>query len=165
MLHDYVLDESGDYCFSNSVPEDQLLKLASHILEKRAQSPKGELISATEKAGEFLSLKLGCQEREIFAVLFLTNRHTLIAYEELFFGTIDGASVHPREVVKRALILNAATVIIGHNHPSGDPTPSQADKQITVRLKEALALVDVRLLDHFVVSSSGYESFARSGFI
>lgn len=165
MLHDYILDESGHYCFSQSVPENRLLKLAAHILEGRAKLPKGELISATEQAGEFLSLKLSGQEREVFAVLFLTTRHTLICYEELFFGTIDGASVHPREVVKRALVLNAAAVIIGHNHPSGDATPSQADKQITVRLKEAFALVDIRLLDHFVVSSRGYESFAGSGFI
>lgn len=83
----------------------------------------------------------------------------------MFFGTIDGASVYPREVVKRALILNAAAVIIAHNHPSGGATSSQADKQITIRLKEALTLVDIRLLDHFVVSNSGYESFARPGFI
>jgi len=83
-----------------------------------------------------LSLKLCDKEREVFSVMFLTTRHTLIAYEELFFGTIDGASVHPREVVKRALALNAAAVIIAHNHPSGDATPSQADKKITVRLKE-----------------------------
>jgi len=98
-----------------------------------------------------LSLKLSGQEREVFAVLFLTTKHRLIGYEELFYGTIDGASVYPREVVKRALTLNAAAVIIAHNHPSGDATPSQADKKITIRLKDALALVDIRLLDHFVV--------------
>ncbi|HAS8160916.1 TPA: DNA repair protein RadC, partial [Vibrio vulnificus] len=103
-------------------------------------------------------------EREVFAVMFLDNQHRLIAFEELFFGTIDSASVYPREVLKAALKINAAALIFAHNHPSGDATPSQADKQITQRLKEALALVDIRVLDHIVVGDSAI-SFAERGLL
>jgi DNA repair protein RadC len=100
----------------------------------------------------------------VFAVMFLDNQHRLIAFEELFFGTIDSASVYPREVLKAALKVNAAALIFAHNHPSGDATPSQADKQITQRLKEALALVDIRVLDHIVVGDSAI-SFAERGLL
>ncbi|GIA88948.1 DNA repair protein RadC [Vibrio cholerae] len=96
--------------------------------------------------------------------MFLDNQHRLIAFEELFFGTIDSASVYPREVLKAALKVNAAALIFAHNHPSGDATPSQADKQITQRLKEALALVDIRVLDHIVVGDSAI-SFAERGLL
>lgn len=96
--------------------------------------------------------------------MFLDNQHRLIAFEELFFGTIDSASVYPREVLKAALKVNAAAIILAHNHPSGDATPSQADKQITQRLKEALALVDIRVLDHIVVGDSAI-SFAERGLL
>ena len=98
----------------------------------------------------------------MFAVLWLDNRHRVLAFEELFRGTIDGASVHPREVVKAALRHNAAACIFAHNHPSGDPTPSPADKRITQRLKEALGLVEVRALDHVVVAETTC-SFAELG--
>ncbi len=96
--------------------------------------------------------------------MFLDNQHRLIAFEELFFGTIDSASIYPREVLKAALKVNAAALIFAHNHPSGDATPSQADKQITQRLKEALALVDIRVLDHIVVGDSAI-SFAERGLL
>jgi len=95
----------------------------------------------------------------------MDTRHRLIAYEELFRGTIDGASVHPREVVKAALHANAAATILAHNHRSGDPEPSQADKRITTRLREALALVDIRILDHIVVADSETVSFAGRGLL
>ena len=97
--------------------------------------------------------------------MFLDNRHRLIAYEELFHGTIDGASVHPREVVKSALRYNAAAVILAHNHPSGVAEPSQADQRITKRLQDALTLVDIRVLDHFVVGDGEPVSFAERGLI
>ncbi len=102
---------------------------------------------------------------EVFSCLFLDTRHRLIAYEPLFRGTIDGAAVYPREIVKRALGFNAAAVILGHNHPSGDCEPSEADRNITLKLARALSLVDIRLLDHLVVSRQGHVSLAERGWL
>jgi DNA repair protein RadC len=102
---------------------------------------------------------------EVFACLFLDTRHRVISYEELFQGTIDGASVHPREVLRRALQHNAAAVILAHNHPSGVAEPSDADRRITTRLKDALALVDIRVLDHIVIGDQLATSFAERGWI
>ena len=101
----------------------------------------------------------------MFSVIFLDNRHRVISFEIMFRGTIDGSSVYPREVVKTALKHNAAATIFAHNHPSGDPEPSKADESITQRLKEALALVDIRVLDHLVVGSSEIVSFAERGLL
>jgi DNA repair protein RadC len=95
----------------------------------------------------------------------MDNRHRVICFEEMFRGTIDGASVHPREIVKQALAHNAAAVILAHNHPSGVAEPSHADKALTQRLKEALSLVDIRVLDHFIVGDGQSLSFAESGLI
>lgn len=114
---------------------------------------------------EFLTNRLRGIPHEVFACLFLDNQHRLIAFEELFRGTIDGASVYPREVVKRALTLNAAALIFAHNHPSGVTEPSSADKNITVRLQQALGLVDIRVLDHFIVGEGRPYSFAEHGLI
>ena len=100
---------------------------------------------------------------EVFSCLFLDNRHRVIEFEELFRGTIDGASVHPREVVQRALYHNAAALILAHNHPSGVAEPSSADRRITQRLKEALALVEIRVLDHFIVGEGQPVSMAELG--
>ena len=102
---------------------------------------------------------------EVFACLYLDNRHRVIAFEELFRGTIDGASVHPREVVRQALRHNAAALIFAHNHPSGVAEPSDADRRLTTRLKDALALVDIRVLDHFVVGDGEVVSFAERGWV
>ncbi|WP_419606150.1 JAB domain-containing protein, partial [Thiolapillus sp.] len=102
---------------------------------------------------------------EVFACLFLDNRHRIIAFEELFQGTIDGASVYPREVVRRCLHHNAAAVIFSHNHPSGVAEPSHADEQITLRLREALALIDIRVLDHVIVGSDSSTSLAERGLL
>jgi DNA repair protein RadC len=112
------------------------------------------VLDSPAKTRQFLQLRLGTRDHEIFSVLFLTTRHKLIEYVELFRGTIDGASVHPREVVKEALARNAAALICCHAHPSGDPSPSRADELVTRRLKEALALVEIRLLDHLIVRRS-----------
>jgi DNA repair protein RadC len=125
----------------------------------------GDVLSSPAQVRQYLSAQLRHQPREVFAVLFLDNQHRLIAYDELFFGTIDGASVYPREVVKKALARNAAAVILAHNHPSGVAEPSQADKRITERLQAALELVDVRVLDHMVVGDGEVVSFAERGFI
>ncbi len=114
---------------------------------------------------QFLRAKLRHQTQEVFACLFLDNRHRVIEYEELFFGTINGASVHPREVLKRALYHNAAALILAHNHPSGVAEPSNADKQLTQQLKESLSLIDVRVLDHVVIGEGRVVSFAEQGLI
>ncbi len=131
----------------------------------QAGMEKGESISDPDVTRQFLQLKLRCYSREVFACLFLDNQHRLIKYEELFFGTIDGATVHPREVVKKALEFNAAAVIFAHNHPSGVSEPSQADKKITERLRSALTLVDIRVLDHLVVGDTEVTSFAERGLL
>jgi len=109
---------------------------------------RGTQLSSPKATRDYLSLKLGSLEREVFAVIFLDKRHRLISYQEMFQGTIDGASVHPREVVKEALKQNAAAVILAHPHPSGVAEPSQADEAITTHLRDALSLVDIRVLDH-----------------
>ena len=113
----------------------------------------------------FLQIRLRHYHHEVFACLCLDNQPQVIHFEEMFRGTIDGASVYPREVVKRALQLNAAAVILAHNHPSGVAEPSQADRNITRRLAEALALVDIRVLDHIVVGDGELVSFAERGLI
>jgi DNA repair protein RadC len=118
-----------------------------------------------ERALTILREQLAAREHEVFICIFLDNPHRVIAMDEMFRGTIDGASVHPREVVKCALQHNAAAVILAHNHPSGVPEPSRADISLTRRLSEALALIDVRVLDHFIVGGSELVSFAERGLI
>jgi DNA repair protein RadC len=125
----------------------------------------GPLLDSPAATHRFLVSRLRDQPHELFCCLHLDNRHRLIAFDELFRGTIDGASVHPREVVKQALGRNAAAVILAHNHPSGVAEPSQADELITRRLREALALVDIRVLDHCIVGDTGCLSFAERGLL
>ncbi|ATG88320.1 RadC family protein [Methylomonas koyamae] len=125
---------------------------------------KGEALTDPDKAKDCIKLKLAPLEHEVFLCVFLDNQHKVIACEELFRGTIDGASVYPREVVKTALRHNAAALIFAHNHPSGISEPSQADRVITEKLKTALALIEIRVLDHFVVGESVY-SFAEHGLL
>lgn len=126
---------------------------------------RGEALTSSEATRRYLAARLRDRTCEVFACLFLDNRHRVIAFEELFRGTIDGASVHPREVVKHALARNAAALILAHNHPSGVAEPSQADEVITRRLKSALGLVDIRVLDHLVVGDTGCVSFAERGLL
>ena len=128
----------------------------------RAGTP---VLDTPSRTREFLRLKLGALDHEVFAVLFLSTRHTLIEYVELFRGTIDGASVHPREVAKECLARGAAAVIFAHCHPSGQATASQADELITRRLKESLALLDIRVLDHFIVANNVVSSMAEQGLL
>jgi DNA repair protein RadC len=125
----------------------------------------GPSLASPRATCDFLSAKLRDLEHEVFCCLYLDKRHRLIEYEELFRGTIDGASVHPREIVKLALQRNSAAVIVAHNHPSGIAEPSQADELITHRVKEALGLVDIRLLDHIIVGDGVSVSFAERGLI
>jgi DNA repair protein RadC len=126
---------------------------------------RGDAITSPEATRRYLAARLRAEQREVFACLFLDNRHRVLAYEPLFFGTVDGATVHPREVVKRTLALNAAAVILAHNHPSGVAEPSRADERITARLKEALALVDVRVLDHIIIGDGEMVSLAERGLL
>ena len=122
-------------------------------------------LAAPEDAARYFKARLLDLPHEVFCCLFLDTRHRLIRYEELFRGTIDGATVYPREVVKRALAHNASAVIVGHNHPSGVSEPSEADRSITLKLAKALALVEIRLLDHVVVSRGGHVSLAERGLV
>lgn len=124
---------------------------------------RGEALTEPGRAGEYLSRRLRALPYEVFACLFLDTRHRVIAFEELFRGTLDGAEVHPREVVQRCLAHHAAAVILGHNHPSGSAEPSAADRAVTARLKQALSLVEVRLLDHFIIGDGAPCSMARLG--
>ena len=126
---------------------------------------RGDALTDPAAAGRYFARRLRPYPHEVFAALFLDTRHRALAFEELFQGTIDGAEVHPREVVRRALGHNAAAVIIGHNHPSGCSDPSAADRAVTARLKHALALVDVRLLDHFVIGDGAPVSMAARGLV
>ena len=126
---------------------------------------RGEAMTDPAMAGRYFAQRLRHFGHEVFAVLFLDTRHRALGFEELFRGSIDGAEVHPREVVRRALAHNAAAVIVGHNHPSGCPDPSAADRALTARLKQALGLVDVRLLDHFVVGDGTPVSLAARGWV
>ncbi len=128
-----------------------------------AELPRGAGLTSPGQARTFLRAQLRDRPYEVFCCLYLDTRHRVLEFEELFRGTIDGASVHPREVVKAALARNAAALIIAHNHPSGVAEPSAADEALTQRLKQALALVEIRLLDHFVVGENEVVSLSERG--
>ncbi len=130
-----------------------------------ADLQRDDALTSPAATRRYLKARMRHYEREVFACLFLDNRHRVTAFEELFFGTIDTASVHPREVVKAALRHRAAAVILAHNHPSGVAEPSRADELLTRRLKDALALVDIRVLDHFVIGDGDPVSLAERGLV
>lgn len=142
--------------------EHQILEKAAKIIADKF-CDKDTFCNA-KSTQEFLTFKLAKHEREVFAVMILDNQNQLIEYQELFFGTVDSATVHPREIVKAVLALNGSAVILAHNHPSGATEPSQADIKITKRLADALALIDVRVLDHIVIGRDPF-SFAERGLI
>lgn len=143
--------------------EDDLISCAARILEQRVM--QGEPLTDPNAATDFLRMRLSGLDREVFFLVLLDTRHRVIATEVAFMGTIDGAEVHPRVVAQMALKHNAAAVICAHNHPSHNPEPSAADRAVTVQLKQALSLLDVRLLDHFVVTAKGCTSMAARGWI
>ena len=142
----------------------QIIRRALKILESR-MTHETDFFNNPNDTKNYLRLKLGGNEREVFAVMYLSNRNQLISYEELFFGTIDGSSVHVREIVKLGLSLNAAAIICAHNHPSGVCEPSHADEMITKRIKDTCALMEIRLLDHLIVSGTDSVSLAERGLI
>jgi len=156
-------ESTNCYTTERPVTAEELLEEAQRILACRVAP--GELLSSTRATGQYLIHQFAGLEHEVFGCLFLDNRHRLIAYEEMFRGTIDGAAVYPREVAKTCLRHNAAAVILAHNHPSGVPEPSRADTRLTERLQEALGLLDVRVLDHLVVGGTRVTSFAERGLI
>lgn len=135
------------------------------VRHSASQLERGEALADPGRAGEYFARRLRPRDHEVFACLYLDTRHRVLGFEELFRGTIDGAEVHPREVVRRCLRHNAAALIVGHNHPSGHPEPSAADRALTSRLKQALALVEVRLLDHFIVGDGAPTSMACRGWL
>jgi len=140
-----------------------VVEMARRHLGQRLQ--RGEPLTDPAATRDYLAAALRDLQHEVFACLYLDTRHRVITWEELFRGTLDGTSVHPREVVKKALVHNAAALIFAHNHPSGVAEPSDADRRLTRRLREALALVDIRVLDHFVVGDGETVSFAERGLI
>ncbi len=147
----------------NAQEQETVINLALEIMGQRYNP--GASFKEPNAVMDYLQMMYMDTEHEVFSAIFLDQRHCIICFEELFKGTIDGASVYPREVVKKAIGHNAAAVLFAHNHPSGDPEPSRADENITQRLKKALALVDIRVLDHFIVGKGGSVSFAQRGLI
>ena len=139
------------------------LELGRRYLDAEVKTPA--TLTDPSASGRFLKSRLCAYPYEVFACLFLDNRHRVIAFEELFRGSIHGASVHPREVVRRCLAHNAAAVILAHNHPSGIAEPSQDDRTITLRLRDALGLIEVRVLDHIVIGDGLPISLAERGWI
>ncbi|MEQ5766566.1 DNA repair protein RadC [Halomonas sp. H33-56] len=152
---------AGTYDITAPITEAELVSIAQAFARRRLA--KGRRITQPALAFDYLQVLLQDYEHEVFSALFLDSQHRVICFEELFRGTIDSASVYPREVVKQALACNAAAVILVHNHPSGDPEPSDGDRRITLRLKEVMGLIEIRVIDHIVVGAEGFFSFAESG--
>ena len=168
-LHGLLSAPQRDFCAARGMGQAKYVQLQAVLELARRHLAEGlsrdTVFTNPGSVKDFLQAQLSHRHREIFMTLFLDTRHRLIAHEELFSGTIDGASVYPREVVKRALHHNASAVIFAHNHPSGVADPSRDDCRITEQLKKALGLIDVRVLDHIVVGIGGTLSMAEQGLI
>ena len=156
-------EKEGFYSVSESVSEQDIVEFAKYIIAK--QFKRGVTITSPQASVDFLQAQIGHYEHEVFAALFLDSKHRIIGFEELFNGTIDQASVYPREVAKRALYHNAAAIIFAHNHPSGISEPSQSDISLTQRLVATMNLIGVRALDHIVVANDQSQSLAELGHI
>ncbi len=152
--------------FASDLPvsAQQTIREALTLLERQLREP-GASFTSSHAVRDWLRLHLAPLEREVLSVLWLDNQHRLIAHDMLFLGTINTITVHPREVVKAGLKHNAAAAVLAHNHPSGEAEPSNADQRITERLKQALELVDIRLLDHLVVGGMEIISFSERGWL
>jgi DNA repair protein RadC len=153
----------GTYVVPEAVTDTELMRLAKMLARRRLK--RGRSMESPAAVFNALQTLMMDYEREVFGMVLLDNRHRIIEFVELFHGTIDSASVYPREVIKAALAQNAAAVVLVHNHPSGDPEPSRADRQITDRLQQALNTVEIRLLDHVSVGFEGTVSFAERGLL
>jgi len=161
--HGFIKENDGLYVLSRTVNDQDILSAAKEILARRFR--RGTQLTSPQQSKDYLISQIAHLEHEVFFMIFLDNKHHILASEIMFQGTVDGASVYPRECVKRALSLNAAACIISHNHPSGISVPSSSDKAITHKLKDAMALMDIRLLDHIIVAGVQTYSFAESGLI
>ena len=155
-----VRDALGQY---RQATGDEVLKAARQVIGRRVR--RGTAMTSPQTVRDYLRTKLAVLEHEVFVALLLDSQHRLIEYIELFRGTLAQTSVYPREVVKVALARNAAAMILAHNHPSGVAEPSRADELLTQCLKQALSLVDVRVLDHFIVAGDETTSFAERGLL
>lgn len=153
----------GVYRVRGLVKPEEIVSMASTILKDKILAK--DMLTKPTDAARFLQLEMADDKEEVFSVLFLDSKHRILAFERLFSGTVDAASVYPRVVVKRSLNWNAAALILAHNHPSGSVEPSEADKVITRRLKDAMSLIDVRVLDHIVVGYEGWCSMAERGWV
>lgn len=147
-----------------SQSDDWIIRQAIALLEQRVFKA-GPLLDQPQAVKDYLRLKLVAEPNEVFAIVFMNSQHRVLAYEPMFKGTLDSTAVYPRVVVQRALELNAGAVIFSHQHPSGCTEPSSADRVLTDRLKAALALIDVRVLDHIIVGQGTPYSFAESGLL
>ncbi|MDP5798608.1 DNA repair protein RadC [Pseudomonas aeruginosa] len=152
-------ETTGTYIANAPLTEHDILTMAKQLASQRLQ--KEHPLHHPSEVFSYLQILLQEYEHEVFALLLLDNKHRVIQFQELFRGTLDSASVYPREVVKLALAHNAAAVILVHNHPSGDPAPSQADRVLTTKLKQALEIVSIRTLDHIIVATEGCVSLAE----
>lgn len=150
-------------CQELAVSEADILDRAESIL--RARFTRANYLTSPALVRDYLRISMGPEEREIFGVILLDSQHGVLRFERLFYGTIDSASVYPREIVKLALQHNAAAVVLAHNHPSGNPEPSEADIKLTQRVQQALQTVDIRLLDHLIVSGTHSVSLAERALI
>jgi DNA repair protein RadC len=168
-LRELLAASVEELCQASGIGEAKYVQLQASLEMGRrflAEKLKREVtLGSTRDTMDFLQAQLRDRKNEVFCVLFLDNRHRVLAFEELFQGTLNGTAVYPREVVKRALKHNAGAVILVHNHPSGVAEPSRADELLTTRLREALTLVDIRLLDHLVVGDGEMVSFSERGLI
>ena len=147
-----------------SQSDDWIIRQAIALLEQRVFKA-GPLLDQPQAVKDYLRLKLVAEPNEVFAIVFMNSQHRVLAYEPMFKGTLDSTAVYPRVVVQRALELNAGAVIFSHQHPSGCTEPSSSDRALTDRLKAALALIDVRVLDHIIVGQGAPYSFAESGLL
>lgn len=143
------------------VDSDALIERAIRCLEDRLIKNTGQILSSSHDVKNYLKLQIAKEKNEVFAVLFLNSRHQLLAFEKLFFGTVNQAVVYPRRVVQKVIDHNAAAVIVAHNHPSGNSKPSREDMEITKQLYSILQIIDVKLIDHVIITSQDAYSFAE----
>ncbi|MCK9608936.1 MAG: DNA repair protein RadC [Methylomonas sp.] len=156
-------EEAGLYQTHRPVSSEDIVAMANRLIKRKFA--RGRAMTSPTEAAAYLPAQMASYEHETFWALFLDNQHRILAFEKLFTGTLASASVYPREVVKRSLQLNAAAIIFAHNHPSGAAVPSQSDKDITQKLKDALALIEVVVLDHFIVGGDDVTSLAEQGLL
>lgn len=158
-----IHETPGHFQILRPVTTEEILAMARALIKH--QFARGVALTSSTDTRTYLMLELATLEHEVFYGVFLDNQHRVLTAEQCFQGTVDGANVYPREIVKRALQVNASALILAHNHPSGVTSPSEADKAITRRLVDALKLVDVRVLDHFIIGGTEYFSFAEQGLL